>query len=63
MIEVEIIDTGYGIHKDRQNLLFVPFLELRNLQGITSAENDNIGMGLACSQAIVNYLEGDITLK
>ena len=37
MLEVEIIDTGEGIHKDRQNLLFVPFLEIRNLQGITSA--------------------------
>jgi sensor histidine kinase regulating citrate/malate metabolism len=36
---------------------------MRNVQGICSAENDNIGMGLACSQAIVKHLGGDIILK
>jgi len=63
MLDVEIIDTGVGIPKDRQNLLFIPFLELKNLQGIRSAENDNIGMGLSCSQSIVQHLGGDIILK
>ena len=63
MLETEIIDTGIGISKERQDLLFIPFLELRTLQGIKTIDNDNIGMGLACSKAIVQHLGGDIILK
>ena len=29
ILETEIIDTGLGITKDRQKMLFVPFLELK----------------------------------
>jgi len=60
MMETEIIDTGIGIPQERQNMLFVPFLELKSHQANSS---DSIGLGLACSQAIVQRMEGDITIK
>lgn len=28
-LDIEIIDTGEGISKERQGLLFIPFLELK----------------------------------
>ena len=63
MLETEIIDTGIGIRPDRQNLLFKPFLELRDRIGIIKAENDNIGLGLSCSREISKKLGGDMKLK
>lgn len=50
ILDVEIIDTGEGIHPDRQSKLFIPFLELRELLGIIKKpKNDNIGLGLSAS--------------
>ena len=63
VLETEIIDTGIGIQPDRQNLLFTPFLELRDRIGIIKAENDNIGLGLTCSREISRKLGGDMKLK
>ena len=63
VLETEIIDTGIGIQPDRQNLLFKPFLELRDRIGIVKAENDNIGLGLSCSREISRKLGGDMKLK
>ena len=63
VLETEIIDTGIGIQPDRQNLLFIPFLELRDRIGIVKAENDNIGLGLSCSREISRKLGGDMKLK
>ena len=44
-------------------MLFVPFLELKLKQNLSQVENNSIGMGLACSSAIIRALDGDITLK
>ena len=44
-------------------MLFIPFLELKNLQGIMNAKNDNIGLGLSGSREITFKMGGDITLK
>mmetsp|Transcript_19825 Transcript_19825/g.30556 ORF Transcript_19825/g.30556 Transcript_19825/m.30556 type:complete len:110 (-) Transcript_19825:798-1127(-) len=64
MLETEIIDTGQGINEDKQKMLFIPFLELKNKGVIFNSKLDNnIGMGLACSGAISNKLRGDICLK
>lgn len=63
VLETEIIDTGIGISKERQKMLFVPFLELRMKQNLKQVENFSIGMGLACSSAISRALGGDIKLK
>ena len=51
ILEIEVIDTGEGIHPDRQSLLFIPFLELKQLHGIMKkSKNDNIGLGLSASK-------------
>ena len=42
-------------------MLFVPFQELRAIQG-TNRTSNSIGLGLACSRAIVRFLQGDIKL-
>ena len=58
-----IIDTGIGIEQDRQKLLFIPFLELKDRLGIMKSENDNIGMGLSGSKDLCVKMGGDIILK
>ena len=63
MLETEIIDTGIGISEDRQKMLFIPFLELKLKQNLKQVQDNNIGMGLACSEAISAALQGDITIK
>jgi hypothetical protein len=43
-------------------LLFIPFKELRELQGLVES-NNNTGLGLGGSYTLARYLGGDITLK
>ena len=62
MLETSIIDTGIGIEQERQNMLFIPFLELKMKQNLKQVKDNNIGMGLACSEAISSALNGDITI-
>ena len=63
VFETEIIDSGIGISEERQNMLFIPFLELKMRQNLKQVQDNNIGMGLGCSQQIVTQLGGDITVK
>jgi signal transduction histidine kinase len=63
MLETQVIDSGIGIDPDRQDLLFTPFLELKDRIGINKAQNDNIGLGLSCSKEICKLLGGDLKLK
>ena len=62
VLETIIVDTGVGIEEDRKDLLFIPFLELRNRIGIMKTQNDNIGLGLACSKDLCKKLGGDVIL-
>jgi len=62
-METQIIDTGIGIAPDRQQVLFVPFKELKDRIGIAKSQNDNIGVGLSCSKEICLKMGGDIKLK
>ena len=48
-IIVHVVDTGEGIDRDRQNLLFRPFLELQQKQSMQLVKDNSIGLGLACS--------------
>ena len=57
-----MIDTGVGIDKDRQNLLFKPFLELQKRQSMQLVKDNSIGLGLACSQVLCNHLKGSVQL-
>lgn len=50
VLETEIVDTGIGINKDRQKMLFIPFLELKMKQNFKEVKDNNIGIGLACSK-------------
>lgn len=59
----EIIDTGIGIAEHRQQMLFIPFLELKLKQNLAAVQDFNIGMGLACSQTITSKMGGEISLK
>ena len=63
MLETQIIDTGIGIEEDRQKMLFIPFLELKMKQNLKQVKDNNIGMGLACSEAISGALHGDIKIS
>lgn len=58
IFEVDIIDTGLGIEKERQQFLFVPFKELQAKQSIHEVKNQTIGMGLSCSHSIIKELGG-----
>jgi signal transduction histidine kinase len=63
VLETQIIDTGVGIAADRQEILFVPFKELKDRIGVSKSQNDNIGIGLSCSKEICLKMGGDIKLK
>jgi signal transduction histidine kinase len=63
ILETFIIDSGQGIPEKRKELLFIPFKELRELQGLVESNNNNIGLGLGGSYTLARYLGGDITLR
>lgn len=49
VFETRVIDTGIGIEKSRQQMLFVPFLELKIKQNMEKVKDNSIGVGLASS--------------
>jgi len=57
-IAVEVIDTGPGISRDQQRLLFQEFARLTTAAGTRGA-----GIGLAISRRIARALDGDITVE
>ena len=44
-------------------MLFIPFLELKMKQNLKQVKDNNIGLGLACSEAITGALHGDIKIS
>lgn len=62
-LETEIIDTGLGISKERQELLFKPFGELSRTQTMKEVKDMSIGMGLSFSRAIASELGGIIEIN
>ena len=63
ILETQVIDTGSGIDKERQKLLFVPLKEIRDSIGGQSSKNENIGLGLSCCKIMCQKMGGDIKLK
>jgi K+-sensing histidine kinase KdpD len=62
-LEIDIIDTGVGIESERQDYLFIPFLELKIKQDMQKVTNNSIGIGLSCSRDILTAMGGKIRLK
>ena len=59
-IRFSVIDTGIGIEKEKQRLLFKPFSQVDN--GL-SRNFEGTGLGLSISQRLVNMMGGEITYK
>lgn len=57
---ISITDTGIGIAKDQQNLLFDEFAQVKSKHRLNYG---GTGLGLAISKKLVNYLGGNIQLE
>ena len=58
----EIIDSGCGISLEKQSYLYKPFLELNQRKNMDKVINNSIGLGLTCSQLIIEELNGRLSL-
>jgi signal transduction histidine kinase/CheY-like chemotaxis protein len=56
----KITDTGMGIAKEKQDLVFAPF---RQAEVTTSSNFGGTGLGLAISRRLVKMMGGTLTLK
>ena len=62
LFETTIQDQGPGMDKDRQKYMFEILGELFQKQSLQLVKNHSIGVGLSCSKALVNSLNGDLKL-
>jgi two-component system phosphate regulon sensor histidine kinase PhoR len=53
------IDKGIGIPKNELNNIFRKFYRLENQYN----QNGSVGLGLAFCKELVNFMDGDITVK
>jgi signal transduction histidine kinase len=57
---MQVRDTGVGIPKDAQELIFEPFRQVNNA---VTHENRGTGLGLSITRQLVELMEGRITLE
>ncbi|MEA3499236.1 MAG: response regulator, partial [Campylobacterota bacterium] len=58
-IKISVIDTGMGIPKDKQELIFKAFTQA---DGSTSRQFGGTGLGLSISTELAHLMQGDIEL-
>ena len=57
--EIQVIDTGVGIPKDKQSSIFEPF---RQVNSAVTRDNRGVGLGLSITQQLVELMHGRIVV-
>lgn len=58
--KIEVIDTGLGIAKEKQNLLFHKFSQIDDSN---TRMHDGIGLGLSICKELISFMNGDIGVE
>ncbi len=59
-VKIDVIDSGIGISKDKQDLIFKAFTQV---DGSTSREFGGTGLGLSITKELVSLMKGKIVLE
>ncbi|MFO7731748.1 MAG: transporter substrate-binding domain-containing protein [Spirochaetia bacterium] len=64
LLHIVVEDTGSGIPKDKQEIIFAPFTHLDgNNQSVLGNLESGLGLGLSIVKSIVSLLHGDIGIE